>query len=60
MSVYDFCYYALDDSQDVAIWSLDGERIVFEGTYDEARYLEYADEEVQSFDISNNMLTLNI
>lgn len=60
MDVYEFCSFALDDYQNVILWSIDAEKVVFEGSYYDAKYSEYADEEVQSFDISNNILTINI
>ncbi len=59
MNVYEFCDVAYD-YQYVILWSIKSEKAVFEGSCYDAKYSRYADEEVQSFNISKNELFINI
>jgi len=62
MSVYDFCFLACDDSLECAIYdmneSVEGE--IFRGTYAEAMESQWETEEVESFDVENGVVILNI
>lgn len=51
ITVYDFLFFAIEDSYMVKIW---GEKVgdyVFVGDVTDARYGEYGDENVNSFDL---------
>ena len=63
MTVYDFIYLCTEDDMiEVEIWSNDEERVVFTGTGRDAKDSEYADYEVQSFDMPTKpySITINI
>ncbi len=50
----------IESSESVAIYSHDEERNVFHGTYNEAYFSEYADEEICSFGIEDGIICINI
>ena len=60
MTVYDFCDMCACNMDELDVFSIDGEQTVFSGTYDDAMYSQYADEEVQSFEVDGGKLVLNI
>ena len=62
MSVADFCDMCTDSCTRMRIWDMneDVENEIFAGTMEEAIYSEYADYDVESFDISDNVICLNI
>lgn len=54
MDVYDFCMLCTDDSIGVVIYDFAGEDTVFNGTLKEAMDSDFANYEVQSFDLDFN------
>ena len=62
MSVYDFCSLCTDDSVEVSIYDMneDVEIGVFGGSMRDAMYSDWADYEVDSFDLTPDGLCLNI
>lgn len=60
IDVYDFCFLYIEDSEGVTIWSAEEEKNVFEGTFREAMDSDYALEEVNSFEIENGRICINI
>lgn len=60
MSIYEFCSLCLCEYEEMKIYSVDDETEVFTGTFDEAMYSEFADDEVQSFEIDNGKIVINI
>ena len=60
IDVYDFCFLYIEDGENVAIWSAEEEKNVFEGTFREAMDSDYAYEEVNSFGIENGIICINI
>lgn len=60
MTVSEFCAYAIDDCQDMEIYSYKQGITVFKGTYAEAMESEFADDEVANFDIENGKFILNL
>lgn len=60
MTVREFCYLYIEDSDFVAIYSCESEKNVFEGTYYEASFSEYKDEIICSFGIEDGIICINI
>lgn len=60
MTVSEFCSYALDDCQDMEIYSYAKGITVFKGTYAEAMESDFADDEVANFSIENGKFVLNL
>lgn len=62
MTVYDFCDHCIDSYNEITIYDFRTGEDVFKGTMSDAMYSDYADYEVQSFDLEygNNYLCLNI
>lgn len=60
MTVYEFCSYCISEYEDMTIYSVDDEMEVFSGTFDEAMYSEFAEDEVQSFEVGNGGFIINI
>ena len=60
MDVYEFCFLAIEDSEEVIIWSISKEKEVFKGTYREAMNSDYDCDDVQSFGIENDIICINI
>ncbi|MDE5965853.1 MAG: hypothetical protein K2G89_03380 [Lachnospiraceae bacterium] len=60
MTVYDLANLYIESGETMQIWNLDTESTVFEGTFDEAKYSDYADCEVGSFGIENGIIVINI
>lgn len=60
MTVYELCELYIDNLENMEIWSCDEQSTVFRGTFEEAQYCEYAEEVVQSFEIENGMVIINI
>ena len=62
ISVYGFCCLQCEDSENMRIWDIssDCNNVVFEGTYREAMYSKYSNYEVQSFNIDDGVLCINI
>ena len=62
MTVYDFCYLCTDDGNEICIYDLITGEEVFKGTIDDAMYSEYANYEVQSYDLdfASKYFCLNI
>lgn len=59
MTVGEFCDLYIESSDFVAIYSCEAEKNVFEGTYREASYSQYAEEEISSFGIENGIICIN-
>jgi len=62
MPVYDFCALCTDDSVDVSIYDMNEavEQQIFSGSMRNAMESEWADFEVDSFDLTPDGLCLNI
>lgn len=62
MPVYDFCTLCTDDSVDVCIYDMNAavEQQIFSGSMRNAMESEWADFEVDSFDLTQDGLCLNI
>ena len=65
IDVYDLCNLYIEGTEDMKIWcSFDaengGDGIVFEGTFDEARFSDFSRCEVESFGIELGVLVINI
>lgn len=60
MNIYEFCFLAIEESEEVSIWSIKEEKEVFRGTYKEARNSIYDCETVQSYGIENGIICINI
>ena len=60
MTVYDMCFLYLEENEEMSIWNLDDGKTVFQGTFGEAMQSEFRCEEVQSFDIEDGKIVLNI
>lgn len=60
MTVYDFLYLCTDDSVVIQIWDQAQESIVAVCEIRDAMYGDYADYELDSFDICEQGLILNI
>ena len=60
MSIYEFCFLAIEECEEVSIWSIEEESEVFRGTYQDARNCIYDCEDVQSFGIENGIICINI
>lgn len=60
VTVGQLCNLYIEETEKVRIWSLDQEKVLFEGTYRDARDSEYADEEVCSFGIEDGINCVNI
>ena len=62
MPVYDFCGLCTDDSVDVSIYDMNEEieKEIFSGTMRDAMESDWADFEVESFDLTPDGLCLNI
>lgn len=60
MLVYELTYLFVEDYQEVAIYDLNSEKVVYKGTIDEMDY-KYKQLEIASIDcIENNILTINV
>jgi hypothetical protein len=60
MTVYDFCNLYIEGQELVTIYSLGKECNVFEGSFNEATYSEYSEEEIASFGIECGIICINI
>ena len=60
MDVYNFCCFATDDSIVIQIWDQNTEQIVFTGSFREAMYSDYESYDVDSFDLDDGQMILNI
>ena len=60
MAVYEFCDLCLNEYEEMKIYNVYDEMEVFSGTFDEAMYSEFAEDEVQSFGIENGEIIVNI
>ena len=60
MSVYELANLYIEGSKDMQIWNGNTQETVFEGTFDEAKYSNFADCEVLSFGIEDGILVINI
>ena len=62
IDVYNFCLLQCEDMEDLTIWDIssDCENEVFKGTYLKAMYSKYSNYEVQSFNIDDGVLCINI
>lgn len=60
MNVHDFCYLAMEGTQELVIWSIEEEKEVYNGDCDEAMHCIYDCEYVQSFGIENGIIYINI
>ena len=60
MTVYEFCEYALDETEVMQLYSFANEKTVFEGSFAEAAESEFADIDVASFDVEHGKLVINL
>ncbi len=60
MTVYEFCSLCISEYAEIKLYDVDNEKEVFSGTFDEAMYSEFSEEEVQSFEVDNGEITINI
>ena len=60
MTVYEMCNAYIEGGENMQIWSINKEETVFEGTFNDATYSDYSEEEVQSYGIENGIIVLNI
>lgn len=65
IDVYDLCNLYIEGTEDMKIWCAfdaenGGDGIVFDGTFDEARFSDFARCEVESFGIEFGVLVVNI
>lgn len=60
VTVGQFCNLYIEDTAKVRIWSLEQEKVLFEGTYRDAQNSEYADEVIGSFGIEDGINCINI
>lgn len=65
ITVYDLCNLYIESNTDMRIWCAfdaenGGDGFVFDGTFDEAMRSDWANEEVDSFDIEDNMIVINV
>ena len=60
MTVEQLCELYIEDTDSVRIYGLEKGEDVFEGTYREAVYSDYADEEVCSFGVEGGIICINI
>ena len=65
ITVYSLCSLYIEGSEEMRIWCAfdaeqGGDGIVFEGTFSEAACSDWADCEVESFGIENEMLVVNV
>lgn len=60
MSVNEFCGLCLNEYEEMKIYSVDEKRVVFSGSYDEAMYSRFADDEVLSFDVKHGKIVISV
>lgn len=60
MTVYEFCSLCISEYEEMKLYSVDDETEVFSGTFDEAMYSEFVEDEVQSFEVENGEIVVNI
>ena len=60
VTVGQFCSLYIDCTEKVRIWSVDQEKVLFEGTYRDAEVSEFADKVIGSFGIEDGMNCINI
>ena len=53
MTVYDFCYYATDDGENIAIYDMNTGDECFFGTIHDAMLGDFCDYEIFSYDIDS-------
>ena len=60
VTVGQFCSLYIEETEKVKIWSLEQEKVLYEGTYRDAMNSEYADEVIESFGIEEGLNCINI
>ena len=60
MTVRELCELYIESEETMTIFSMEEERTVFEGSFNEAMYSDYSEEEVGSFGIEDGMICINI
>lgn len=60
MTVYELCELYIESGDEMTIYSMEENENVFRGTFSEAMYSEFSDEEIGSFGIEDGMICINI
>lgn len=60
MSVNEFCGLCISEYEKMKIYSVEEKKVVFYGTFDEAMYSRFADDEVFSFEVKNGKIVINV